>query len=194
MSYCRYNQPQHHPMLAQRAASQNSIFGRCPELAPTLKKTPIPQPKALVLENGMLKLRAPNTGASEPQLNTIDIKDKPEPDVTHIKSDLNNEEIPEDNRYLEDTSEAIKQAVNEIQQPFYQNVLLLQNNFLSHENLYSDLPVSEMNNCAEDRTGGNNGCYAMYTPQIYPHLMPQNIVQAAQRRMPRSSSGGSVLV
>ncbi len=29
--------------------------------------------------------------------------------------------------------------------------------------------------------------------QIYPHLMPQNILQA-QKRMPRSSSGGSVLV
>ena len=35
--------------------------------------------------------------------------------------------------------------------------------------------------------------YAVYSPQVYPHLMPQNFRQA-QKRMPRSTSGGSVLV
>ena len=35
--------------------------------------------------------------------------------------------------------------------------------------------------------------YSVYSPQVYPHLMPQNFLQA-QKRMPRSSSGGSVLV
>ena len=41
--------------------------------------------------------------------------------------------------------------------------------------------------------GGGGEPYSVYSPQVYPHLMPQNFLQA-QKRMPRSSSGGSVLV
>ena len=41
--------------------------------------------------------------------------------------------------------------------------------------------------------GGSGEPYSVYSPQVYPHLMPQNFLQA-QKRIPRSSSGGSVLV
>ena len=56
-------------------------------------------------------------------------------------------------------------------------------------------PYAELESGA-DGTSNNRGSgepYSVYSPQVYPHLMPQNFLQA-QKRIPRSSSGGSVLV
>ncbi|XP_059080908.1 uncharacterized protein LOC131878799 isoform X2 [Tigriopus californicus] len=129
------------------------------------------QQNALVLENGMLRLcpqQPPTTQAQvEAKGDTTELC-KDQEDANKITS------VPRD------TS------------PFYQNIPLPNLDersyvngggaFLhrSHDSIYTDLLHQQ-------------DPYVMYTPQIYPHLMPQNFLQA-QCRLPRSTSGGSVLV
>lgn len=130
-----------------------------------------PQQNALVLENGMLRLCPQQPPTTQAQLDD-------EGDATEIPRDLEN---------AKDIT-SIPRATS----PFYQNIPLPnlheRNNangggpFLhrSHDSIYTDLLHQQ-------------DPYVMYTPQIYPHLMPQNFLQA-QCRLPRSTSGGSVLV
>lgn len=169
-----------------------------------MKRTPLPASNALVLENGMLKLAPPGSTTiqkdkqknqqdqrqqkqqqhkSEPQLNVRDDEEAPgdrEGCNGGVASPLSDQSM----------SVAVQQLKREAEasMPFYQNIYQVHGGYpatasstlhQSHENIYTDL----------------SGPYALYTPEnIYPHLMPQNFMQAQKRRMPRSSSGGSVLV
>ena len=62
---------------------------------------------------------------------------------------------------------------------------------LDEEDPYAELEPGNDGSAPTRDRGGEP--YSVYSPQVYPHLMPQNFLQA-QKRMPRSSSGGSVLV
>ena len=157
-----------------------------------MKRTPLPKSNALVLENGMLKLAPPGstiqkpTHKSEPQLNIREGENDAAaaaavpPSETTSSSPIRN---------AEQVIQAVVQDIQQQDMPFYQNLCQVNNGGFSttsttlhqsHENIYTDL---------------SGPPYALYTPEnIYPHLMPQNFMQAQKRRMPRSSSGGSVLV
>jgi hypothetical protein len=155
------------PPMSAKASSQGTLFEAA--TTPTVT-TKLPPQNSLVLENGMLKLCPPKPPVDEEVVARREVE-----------------------QAQKDFAVANAAAANRAHSPFYQNVTrqnrpgvtLSEGGTLSsheEEQLYSDLG-----------SGGPVGPYSLFTPQMYPHLMPQNIMQA-QKRMPRSSSGGSVLV
>ena len=137
---------------------------------------------------------------SEPQLNVRDDDEGNFEHHHHFNRDDTTDLAPCDEHVIKAAAvQEIMQDGSSGMMPFYQNLFQVHQSaggygtvtsttiHQSHENIYTDLSGGVARGVA--------GPYALYTPEnIYPHLMPQNFMQAQKRRMPRSSSGGSVLV